>query len=93
MIVFDTLEKDYEDQVVEFRVRTTNNGFDNFVSFFSERGVGVRRLNKFVQGRAKAVEYHSAANMINKRISDKVDTQHTPLSSPPSKPSATASTR
>ena len=47
----------------------------DFVSFFSERDVEVRRLNKLVQGRAKAVGYHSAANVdeINKRINNKVD--------------------
>ena len=70
-------EKDYEDQVVEFRARTTNDGFDDFVSFFSERNVKVRRLNKFVQGRTKAAEYHSATNVdkINKCINDKVDAE------------------
>ena len=39
--------------------------------------VEVRRLNKLVQGRAKAVGYHSPANIdkINKRINDKVDAE------------------
>ena len=26
-------QKDFEDQVVEWRARTANNGFDDFVSF------------------------------------------------------------
>ena len=43
-------EKDFEDQVVEFRARTTNNGFNDFIIFFSKRDVDVRRLNKMVQG-------------------------------------------
>ena len=63
--------------MVKFRARTANNGFDDFFSFFSERDIKVRRLNKLVQGRAKAAGYHSAANVdeINKRINDKWDTE------------------
>ena len=70
-------EKNFKDQVVEFCARTTSNSFDNFVSFFSERNIEVRRLNKLVQGRAKAAGYHSAANVddINKRTNDKVDAE------------------
>ena len=30
-------QKDFEDHVVEFRAHTANNGFDDFISFFSER--------------------------------------------------------
>ena len=61
--------------MVEWRARTTSNGFHNFISFFSERDVEVRRLNKMVAGRAAAAGYHSAANVdeINKRIDDKVN--------------------
>ena len=70
-------EKDFEDQVVEFCARTTNNSFGDFVSFFSERNVKVRCLNKLVQGRTKAAGYHSAANVdeISKRINDKVNAE------------------
>ena len=32
-------EKDFEDQVVVLHARTTNNGFDGFVSFFGEYDV------------------------------------------------------
>ena len=28
--------KDFEDQVMEWRARTTNNSFDDFIVFFSE---------------------------------------------------------
>ena len=55
--------KDFEDQVMEWRARTTSNGFDDFVAFFSKRDVEVRRLNKMVAGRAAAAGYHSAANV------------------------------
>ena len=70
-------EKDFEDQVVAFRTRTTNNGFNGFITYFSERGVKVRRLNKLVQGRAEAAGYHSAANMkaTNKYINNKVNAE------------------
>ena len=44
-------QKDFEDQVVEWRARTTNNGFDDFVFFFSERDVEVCCLNTMVAGR------------------------------------------
>ena len=68
-------EKDFEDQVMEFRACTMNNSFNNFITFFSERDVEVRRLNKMVQGCAKVAEYHSSANVnsTNKYISDKVN--------------------
>ena len=56
-------EKDFEDQVAAFRARTTNNGFGDFITFFAERDVEVRQLNKLVPGRAKAQGYHSAANI------------------------------
>ena len=46
-------QKDFEDRVVEWRARTTNNSFDDFVSFFSERDAVVRRLNKMVADRAE----------------------------------------
>ena len=49
--------------MAEFRARTTNNGFDDFIAFFSERDVEVRRLNKLVKGRATAAGCHSAANV------------------------------
>ena len=52
-------EKDFDDQVVEFRARMTNNGFDDFITFFGERDVEVRCLNKMVQGRTKEAGYHS----------------------------------
>ena len=55
--------KDFEDQVMEWRARTTSNGFDDFVTFFSKRDIEVRRLNKMVAGRAAAAGYHSAANV------------------------------
>ena len=48
-------QNNFEDRVEELCARTTHNGFNDFVSFFSERAVEVRRLNKLVQGRAKAV--------------------------------------
>ena len=62
---------------MEFCTRTTNSGFNNFASFFSESDVEVRHLDKLVQGRAKATGYHSAANVdeINKRINNKVDAE------------------
>ena len=68
-------KKNFEDQVVAFRVRTTNNGFNNFIAYFSERDAEVRHLNKLVQGRAKAAGYHSAANVeaTKKYIDDKVN--------------------
>ena len=56
-------EKDFEDQVVEFRARTTDNGFGDFITFFGERDIEVRCLNKMVQRRATAAGYHSAANV------------------------------
>ena len=56
-------QKDFEDQVVEWRARTTNNDLDDFVSFFSKRDIEVRCLNKMVAGRAAAAGYHSAANI------------------------------
>ena len=61
--------------MVEWHSRTTNNGFDDFVSFFSERDGEMRRLNKMVAGRAAAAGYHSAANAdkINKRIDNSID--------------------
>ena len=60
---------------MEFRARTTNNGFNDFIVFFSERDVEVRRLNNLVQGRDKAAGYPSAANVdaTNKYIDNKVD--------------------
>ena len=63
--------------MVEWRARITSNGFDDFVTFFSERDVEVRRLNKLVQGRSAAAGYHSAANVdeINKRIDNKVNSK------------------
>ena len=63
--------------MVEWRARTTSNGFDDFISFFSERDVEVRRLNRMVAGRAAAAGYYSAANVdkINKRINDKVNAE------------------
>ena len=39
-------KKDFEDQVEEWHARTTNNIFNDFISFFSEPDVEVRRLNK-----------------------------------------------
>ena len=48
------MEKNFEDQVVVFRMRTTINGFNDFITYFSERYVEVRHLNKLVQGCAKA---------------------------------------
>ena len=68
-------EKDFEDQVVKFRARTTNNGFGGFITFFGECDVEVCCLNKIVQGRVKAARYHSAANdeANNKYIDDKVN--------------------
>ena len=70
-------QKDFEDQVVEWRARTTNNDLDNFVAFFSKRDVEVRRLNKMVTGRAAAAGYHSAANIdeIDKRVDDRVQAE------------------
>ena len=67
--------KDFEDQVMEWRARTTRNSFDNFIAFFSERDVEVRRLNKMVAGRAAAAGYHNAANVeaTNKYIDEKVN--------------------
>ena len=66
-------EKDFEDQLIAFRARTTNTGFNNFIAYFSERDAEVRRLNKLVQGRAKATRYHSAVNVeaTNKYIGDR----------------------
>ena len=46
---------------MEWRARTTNNSFDDFIAFFSERDIEVRRLNKMVAGHAAAAGYHSAA--------------------------------
>ena len=69
-------EKDFEeDHVVEFRARTTNIGFNDFITFFGERDVEVRRLNKMVQGRVKATGHHSAVNVeaTNKYTNDKVN--------------------
>ena len=70
-------QTDFEDQVVEWHARTISNGFGDFVSFFSERNVEVRRLNKMVRGRAAAAGYHSAANVdeINKHIDDRVNAE------------------
>ena len=70
-------ENDFEEQVVEFRARTTNNGFNDFITFFSKHDVEVCCLNKMVQGRAKAAGYHSAANVqeTHKYIDDKVDAE------------------
>ena len=69
-------QKDSEDQVLKFRARAANNGFDDFFSFFSERDIEVRHLNKMVAGRAAAAGYHITVNVdeINKRIDDKVNT-------------------
>ena len=74
--------KDFEDQVMEWRARTMNNSFDNFIAFFSERDVQVRRLNKMVAGRAAAAGYHSTANVkaTNKYIEDKVNAKMANLS-------------
>ena len=68
-------EKDFEKQVEEFRARTTNKGFQDFITFFSARDVEVRRLNKLLPSRAKAMGYHSAANVhaIDKHIDEKVE--------------------
>ena len=68
-------EKDFEKEVAAFRARTTNNGFQNFITFFSERDVEVRRLNKLLPSRAKAMGYHSAANVqaIDEHIDEKVE--------------------
>ena len=73
-------KKDFEDQVVEFWARRTNNGFINFITFFGERDVEVRRLNKMVQGRAKAAGYHSATNVevTNKYIDGRTSTRLQP---------------
>ena len=63
--------------MVEFRARTTNNRFNDFIAFFSDRDAKIRRLNKLVQGRAMAAGYHSSANVeaINKYIDDKVNVE------------------
>ena len=68
-------EKDYEKQVEEFRARTTSNSFNDFITFFSARDVEVRRLNKLLPSRAKAMGYHSAANIqaIDRHIDEKVE--------------------
>ena len=68
-------EKDFEKEVAAFRARTTNNGFQDFITFFSARDVEVRRLNKLLPSRAKAMGYHSATNVhaINKHIDEKVE--------------------
>ena len=70
-------EKDFEDQVVEFCARTVINGFNNFIAFFSDRDVKVRRLNKLVQGCVTATGYDSAANVdaINQHINDMVNAE------------------
>ena len=68
-------EKDFEKEVAAFRARTTNKGFQDFITFFSERDVEVRRLNKLLPSRAKAMGYHSAANVqaIDEHIDEKVE--------------------
>lgn len=68
-------EKDFEKQVAEFRERVTNNGFEDFITFFSDRDVGVRRLNKLLPSHAEAMGYHSAAYVqaLNERINEKVE--------------------
>ena len=68
-------EKDFEKQLAEFRERVANNGFENFITFFSDRDVEVRRLNKLLPSRAKAMGYHSAANVqaLDERINEKVE--------------------
>ena len=60
---------------MEFRARAANNSFNEFITFFGERGVKVRCLNKMIQGYAKAAGYHSVTNVeaTNKYIDDKVN--------------------
>ena len=68
-------EKDFEKEVAEFRERVINNDFEDFITFFSDRDVEVRRLNKLLPSRAKAMGYHSAANVsaLEERINEKVE--------------------
>ena len=70
-------EKDFEEQVAEFRARTVNNTFGDFITFFAARDVEVRQLNKLVPGRAKAQGYHSAANIseLEDRLGSKIENE------------------
>ena len=71
-------EKDFKEKVAEFRALAANNGFDDFITFFGERDVEVRRLNKLLPSRAKAAGYHSAANVsaIEERLNDKLENEN-----------------
>ena len=68
-------ENDFEKEVAEFRERVAHHGFEDFITCFSDRDVEVRRLNKLLPSRAKAMGYHSAANVqdLDKRINEKVE--------------------
>ena len=71
-------EKDSKDQVKELGwVLHTNNGINGYIAFYSKCNIEVRRLNKLVPGRAKAVSYHSASNKeaIKQHINNQVNSE------------------
>ena len=56
-------EEEFEDEVAEWREKTTANGHAEFITFFQDRDRVVRRLAKLKPAKAKDVGYHSAAQV------------------------------
>ena len=54
-------EKDFEDEVAEWKAKKTGKDLTTFVSFFAKRDREVRRINKIRT--AAGAGYHSAANV------------------------------
>jgi hypothetical protein len=56
-------EEEFEDEVAEWREKTTANGHVQFITFFQDRDRVVRRLAKLKPAKAKDVGFHSAAQV------------------------------
>ena len=56
-------EEEFEDEVAEWRKKTTANGHVEFITLFQDRDRVVRRLAKLKPAKAKDVGYHSAAQV------------------------------
>ena len=62
-------QEEFEDEAAGWREKTTNNGFSNFLTFFSDRDKAVRRLAKLRLELAKNAGYLSSAANVNKLAS------------------------
>ena len=74
----------FEDEAKEWREKTTNNAFHDFIRFFTDRDKRVRRLAKLRPKAAADAGYNSVTNIRNanldERMTDKINDGLTALS-------------